>query len=118
MTSHPLVVKISKSGADPLVVYHPDKQVADADGLTAALGATVSDQRGAYVYPLHKGKRGCFKALRRWFGGKGRVADWTRSWRGPWAVVLPGEFVRLPGTFTTHDAAVQAEVVWILEKKS
>lgn len=111
---HPIVIKISKTGADPLVVYHPDKQVNVASGLAAALGVAVTDQRGAYVYPLHKGKRALFKALRRRCGGRGIVADWTRRWRGPWVVVRPGECVRLPGTFVTHAEAVRAEVTWIL----
>lgn len=115
MTTHPIVIQISKRGRDALVVYHPNDD--SADKLAAALGTTVSDQRGAYVYPVNRIKRALFKALRGWFGGKGIVADWTRRWRGPWAVVLPGEFVRLPGDFLTHDAAVQAEVVWILQHK-
>ena len=29
-----------------------------------------------------------FKFLRRIFGEAGRVADWTRTWAGPWRCVI------------------------------
>lgn len=117
MIKHPLVVKISQTGAATLV-YHPDKQDRQAERLATGLGRTTVDRRGAYVYPLNRHLRSLFKTLRRWFGSSGRVADWTREWPCRWAVVLPGEHVRLPGAFGSHAAAVQAEVNWILEHKA
>jgi len=114
--NHPIVIKISKVGGNALLVYHPNDDAVDR--LADALGETVSDKRGAYVYPLKPAKRALFKALRCWFGSKGKIADWTRRWRCWWVVVLPGEFVRLPIAYTSHAAAVQAEVAWILQHKA
>lgn len=113
---HPIVAKISPSGSTTLV-YHPDTQQAEAAAFSAALGTVKAEQRGAYVLPLPRGKRRVFQVLRRVFGGAGWIAAWTRRWRGPWVVVLPGAHVRLPGEFATHAEAVQAEVAWILEHK-
>jgi hypothetical protein len=45
-------------------------------------------QRASHVWPVHPIKRAAFRLLRLCFGERGRVAVWTRSWRGPWQVVL------------------------------
>lgn len=114
--NHPLLIQIPKNSAT-LIVYHPDRHAPRVPKLADALGQTVKDERGAYVYPLSPLKRHAFKMLRHWFGGAGRVAAWTRKWPGPWVVQLPGAYLRLPGAYRTHTAAVMAEVQWLLTKE-
>jgi hypothetical protein len=42
------------------------------------------ERRFSEIVPLVKGKRRWFRILRFIFGERGRVADWTRTWRGLW----------------------------------
>jgi len=114
--NHPLVVKIDPDGQAKLI-YHPDKQAAESEALSGALGSVISEQRGAYVFPRNPVLRWIFKAIRRRFGSAGIVSELTRSWPCRWVVVLPGEHVRIPGVFQSHFAAVCAEVQWITNKK-
>lgn len=109
---HPLMIQIAPDGTTTLV-FHPDKQAAEARAFDA-LGTVSAEQRGGHVYPKSAVKRAAFKALRRVFGGKGAVADWTRRWSGPWIVRIVATGDVLPGTFRTHADAVDAEVRWIL----
>lgn len=44
----------------------------------------VTRTRISHIVPLWFPKRAVFRLLRIMFGERGRVADWTRSWRGPW----------------------------------
>lgn len=116
MTDHPLVIDVTPSGGTTLV-YHPDKQATDAEALSAALGSVQDDRRGGHVYPLWPDRRMAFRFLRWLFGSKGRVADWTRTWRCLWVVRLADTGQMLPGLHCSHTAAVEAEVAWILEHK-
>lgn len=111
-----ITVKLSKSGAATLV-YHPH-HAAQAAHVAAAIGETTVDRRGAYVYPLSPVLRRVFKALRRRFGDRGLISDFTRAWPCRWAVVLPGEHVRLPGVYRSHFAAVCAEVQWLCHRNN
>jgi hypothetical protein len=53
----------------------------------SALGpATV--ERVSRLYPVNPAKRLIFKALRFTFGEKGRIADFTRSFKGPWEATI------------------------------
>lgn len=106
--SHPVVFKIKRDGTMAVITHAP----ADAPPVH---GDITTLARGGHVWPLHPLKRAAFRWLRRTFGDKGKVAAWTRIWRGPWVVVLPGGHVRLPGAFATHGDAVQAEVNWLLQ---
>jgi hypothetical protein len=109
-------MQIGKDGSVTLA-FHPDKQATDAAALTEGLGTVTEEARGGHVYPVNRARRWAFKSLRRIFGGKGLVADWTRAWRGPWYVERADTGERLPGTYKTHGAAVTAEVSWILKTK-
>lgn len=111
--SHPLVVNIAANGEASLV-YHPAKQSEEAEEIGGELGLKIEDRRGGHVWPKRPVKRFAFKALRKVFGSKGRVSDWTRSWRGPWVVCVPSTKQYLDGTYRTHDEAVDAEVAYIL----
>lgn len=61
-----------------------------AEAIARTLGRT-SKRRASHVLPEHPGKQIAFVILRKLFGETGRVADWCRSWRGPWEVYWKGE---------------------------
>ncbi len=111
MTQHPIIITLKTDGAVG-VVYHPDKQAALVETLTAGIGTTTEQARGGHVLPQQTLKRQAFRALRRLFGGAGAVADWTRSWAGPWVVVICKTGREL-GPLPSYDAAVEAEVAYI-----
>ena len=58
-----------------------------------------------------------FQALRWAFGDMGKVAAWTRLWRGPWEarMVATGEVL---GPYQTRIEALAAERAWIREHLS
>jgi len=65
------------------------------DGLITSLGDIGMDDvtvvlkvRASVIVPDSFIKRAWFKLLRRVFGDDGRVAQWTRHWKGPWTVVI------------------------------
>lgn len=62
-----------------------------------ALGHAVK-RRASRIVPVAMGKRIAFRVLRFVFGDRGRVADWTRRWRGPWRATIIGK----PWTFTAR----------------
>jgi len=94
-------------------IYHPNDTAARQ--ALGELGRVVSDQRAGYVWPKSKVLRSLFKGLRKLFGRKGRVADWTRGWRCAWIVVDAETMEQLPGVYDSHDKAVEAEVSWSLD---
>jgi hypothetical protein len=108
---HDMTFRIEADGS-LTAVYHPNDDAAIA--AIQGLGTVISDQRVGHVWPVGQLKRLAFRALRRVFGGRGYVAEWTRNWGGRWVVVLIESGEKLPGTFASHDAAVEAEVAWSL----
>ena len=46
----------------------------------------VATRRASHILPGHPGKRLAFRLLRLLAGERGRIAAWTRTWRGPWQV--------------------------------
>lgn len=60
-------------------------------------------ERASHIWPVHPVKRAAFRLLRLGFGERGRVATWTRSWRGPWGVRLlnPKPEIRNPKEIRT-----------------
>lgn len=46
----------------------------------------VRKWRVSCIVPVNLWKRACFRLLRLCFGDDGRVAKFTRGWRGPWLV--------------------------------
>lgn len=57
--------------------------IGDAPAELEAMGDTVRN-RASNILPLHRGKRAAFLLLRSLFGERGRIAEWTRQWQGPW----------------------------------
>lgn len=60
------------------------KILGDAPPELAALLGEGTRRRASSILPLHRGKRAWFLFLRLLFGERGRVAEWTRQWQGPW----------------------------------
>ncbi|MDE2100942.1 MAG: hypothetical protein KGL39_27090 [Patescibacteria group bacterium] len=54
----------------------------------------VETRRASHILPCRRVKRIAFRLLRAVFGERGRTAEWTRSWRGPWQV----SWAHTPGT--------------------
>ncbi len=108
---HDLAFTVDETG-EVTFVYHPNDERAVA--LIKLIGVT-DDRRAGYVWPQGTGARTLFRALRRVFGNRGLVSDWTRSWRWcSWVVVDAETMEQLPGSYPTHDDAVDAEVRWSL----
>ena len=110
---HPVVVIVSPNGGLSVVANH-DTQALVVEALAAALGPVREVRRGGHVVPAGLLRRVAFRLLRRVFGNRGRAAAWTRTWSGPWLLkMLPAGNVL--GPFAEWDAAVQAEVKYLLE---
>lgn len=45
-------------------------------------------RRVSQILPINMSKRMTFLFLRLIFGENGKVADWTRTWHGPWQATL------------------------------
>lgn len=67
------------------------------DGTIQTIGDATPDlemigpctrRRASNILPVHRGKRGAFLFLRALFGERGRIAEWTRQWQGPWISLL------------------------------
>ena len=118
---HPVVVIISPNGGLSVVANH-DTQAPVVEALAAALGPVREVRRGGHVVPAGLLRRAAFRLLRRLFGNRGRAAVWTRTWSGPWLLkMLPLRRAQdtaagnVLGPFAERDAAVQAEVKYLLE---
>lgn len=72
-------------------------------------------RRASNVLPLDPMKRIAFVALRKIFGEKGRVSDWTRTWKGPQIVkIVDGPIL---GPFRDRKTALDREVQWLLKNR-
>lgn len=54
-----------------------------------SIGPTTTT-RASHVEPVDAMKRLAFRILRLVCGERGRVAQWTRGWKGPWMVRVCG----------------------------
>ena len=89
------------------------EQIVSEDMLRLDGAETV--KRASNVLPFGITKQIVFKALRRVFGDKGRVSDWTRRWRGPHVVdVIDGPLL---GPFGSREEALRCEVEWLLNDR-
>ena len=76
----------------------------------------IYTRRGGYILPQNPLKRRLFTLLRRVFSDKGRVAAWTRTWRGPWVIDLsPIGVCSEIGPFERRDVAIKAEEELVYE---
>jgi hypothetical protein len=102
-----LVIRIPRDPARPIQFVN-DARLA---GLLKHGPAQV--HRGSYILPISRPKRWAFRLFRRLFGETGRVAAWTRSWRGPWRVDLGPSAGPVIQPFTNRQDAIDAEIVWL-----
>lgn len=70
--------------ADGTIKFLESKEI-NLDGIGAQTRC-----RASRIMPYHPAKWIAFDLLRYLFGETGRVAAWTRTWKGPWiAILLP-----------------------------
>ena len=63
-----------------------------------------ADLRGI-VLPQGRVKRWAFKRIRKLSGYDGKIADWTRTWKGPWMVVDLETGTIVSRDHPSHDSA-------------
>ena len=79
---------------------------------TLQLGAMPS--RASHVIPRNFALRGLFYLLRYWLGDKGRMSDFTRSWRCEWIIdTRPVGGPILPTIYYDRKQAINAEVAFL-----
>jgi len=96
-----------------IVIFGPDGRVecvahpVQDGGILQALGQVVETRRAGHVVPAQRWKRLAFR-LARALG----LAQWTRSWRGPWVVHVRGTTL---GPFPHRHQAIAAEELVIAQ---
>lgn len=91
---------------------HDDELAAE---LTDALGGAADKQRASHVEPTNILLRWAFHLVRRRVSDGSRLAEWTRGWRCEWrARIFDGPML---GPFDDRQAAIDAEVEWLLANK-
>lgn len=108
---HDVAFRVDDEG-NVTFIYHPNDEAARRAALE--LGEVQEDRRAGYVWPRRASLQLAFRALRKIFGSRGPISDWTRSWRCQWIVVDAQTGERLPGVYSSHGKAVEAEVSWSL----
>lgn len=76
--------------------------LGDAHLQELGLTGEVTRKRASSVVPVNRFKRAGFLGLRCLFGERGRVAEWTRTWTGPWT----GRILATGETFTAQSRRV------------
>jgi len=84
----------------------------DSADIFLECGETIT-RRASHVLPARFWKRLAFRVCRI-LGRTGRVAEWTRTWRGPWLVdTSPTAGVVLVGRWVNRQDAIDAEVTFL-----
>lgn len=71
-------------------------------------------RRASWVVPQKLLKRLLWILIRKVVGDHGRIADWCRSWRGPWLVDLRVSGGPVVGGFSCRESALEYEENWVL----
>lgn len=83
--------------------------------ILTATGADATTHRASNVWPQQAAKRAVFRLVRACVSDRGRVAQWTRGWKGPWMVhVHQGPTL---GPFEDRGEAIAAEIEWLNENR-
>jgi len=107
------------------VTFIADLSTGDAVYLVTEAAATLDlgaqPKRASHVIPRNFALRGLFFLLRYWLGDKGRMSDFTRSWKCAWIVdTRPVGGPILPTIYYDRKQAINAEVVflnlWFIER--
>ena len=99
--TYPIIVTIEPY---KVTVEHPDPIIVE----------THEPERRGVVLPQGWLRRKVFKFLRHWVGIDGRLADWTRRWRGKWLVVNAETGMIVSRDHESHEQAALADLAWIL----
>lgn len=103
-----MAVRITIGSGGEMRCLSPATGCEVQDALSTLGRATT--RRASVVEPVALWRRVAFRLLRWAFGDRGRVAAWTRRWRGQWRVqVLDGPSL---GTHDTREQAIRAEEAW------
>lgn len=78
----------------------------------SSIGA-VSKRRASHVEPCNVALRLAFRLLRRTFGERGAISDWTRRWPCLWRVDLAPSCGPVLGPFKDRGVAIACEVNWL-----
>ena len=95
------------------ILFHPDGTVEMADAPEASdLGQVIDRRRFSHILPRNAVKRFAFIIIRGCVTDNGRIAAWTRNWRGPWEV----RFVDDPRTVAFTHASRKVCVKWEVDR--
>ena len=100
------------------VTFVVDDSTGDAVYLVTEAAASLqlgaSPQRASHVIPRNFVLRGLFFLLRYWLGDKGRMSDFTRSWKCAWIIdTRPVGGPILPTIYYDRKQAINAEVAYL-----
>ena len=73
----------------------------------------VRTARASRILPCHKVKRIAFRVLRWLVKDSSRVAEWTRTWSGPWEADLAPVDGPVLGPYEERSRAIDHEVRWL-----
>lgn len=68
----------------------PDGRLEMLGDDTLGVGVVIGRRRASHIVPAGLGKRLAFRFLRMVCGERGRIAEWSRTWRGPWLGIIVG----------------------------
>ena len=104
----PIVVSISEEGVCRFLVN---------ESTESFLTDTSVIRRASHVEPVWEPARVLFHLLRRFFGEKGRVAAFTRTWPCLWQVnMAPIGGPVLSGEWRNRESAIDAEIRYLQER--
>ena len=78
----------------------------------AARGESVIT-RASHVEPVNPFERILFRILRNVLGETGKVAEWTRKWRGQWLADMGPSGGPVLGPFPRRATAIEHEMEWL-----
>ena len=73
-----------------------------------------STRRASWILPQSLVKRIVFCVIRRLAGDHGKLAEWTRAWRGPWVVDLRLSGGLVCSGFSSRESAIKYEERFVL----
>jgi hypothetical protein len=107
------------------VTFIVDESTGDAVYLVTEAAANLnlgsSPLRASHVEPVNPILRLAFHLLRQWLGDKGRMSEFTRSWKCAWRInTQPVGGPILDGVWYDRTKAIEAEVKflnrWFVER--
>jgi len=77
--------------------------------LTDGFGPVIT-RRASHVLPVAPLKRLVFRIIRALVGERGRIAEWQRTWRGPWQVTWANAPHRVVFVNPSRRACIEWEI--------